>query len=83
MEMPNPANRNLWIIAALVGVTAALLVWFLNSGAGAPGSDVAKVSVEAPPGAGDAIAGRTDSDVAGAAPGTLAPPAGTATSGSN
>ena len=32
MATRNPSNRNLWIIAALVVLSAAILAWFLGSG---------------------------------------------------
>lgn len=53
MAVRNSSSRNLWIIAALVVVTVAVLAWWLNSGVGVPGSNVADVSV-APPIGGDA-----------------------------
>lgn len=57
MTMVNPADRNLWIIAALVIIAVAVLAWFLNSGMVNPAGDLADVSVEAPPGAAGADGG--------------------------
>lgn len=53
MAIRNASNRNLWIIAALVAVTIAALVWFFGMGGGAADSLVADVSIEAPPGSAD------------------------------
>lgn len=57
MAMVNPADRNLWIIAALVIVAVAVMAWFLNTGMVNPSGDIADVSVEAPPGAAGASGG--------------------------
>lgn len=68
MAMVNPANRNLWIIGALVVVAMAVLAWFLGSGMVSPAADIADVSVEAPPGAGDADRDRSLADAVRDAP---------------
>lgn len=58
MAARNPSNRNLWIIAALVALSAAMLAWFVGSG-GLPGASVADVSVAPPPGPAAVQAGGT------------------------
>lgn len=58
MATRNPSNRNLWIIAALVVLSAAMLAWLVGSG-GLPGASVADVSVAPPPGQSAAQAGST------------------------
>ena len=50
MAARNLSNRNLWIIAALVAATVALLGWALGSGVDFFGNEVADVGVEAAPG---------------------------------
>jgi len=78
-------SRNLWIIAALVLLTVVLLTvvllaWFLTSGGEAAGTDIADVSVEAPPET-SAASDRNDPDPAGSVSDTLAPPSPGATVG--
>lgn len=58
MAARNPSNRNLWVIAALVALSAALLAWFIGSGS-LPGAGVSDISVAPPPGPGAALAGST------------------------
>jgi|GEM_PF-3863483 len=84
MAPRDPSKRNLWIVAVLVVLAVAVLAWFLNSRAGTPGGDIADVRVEAPPGP-DRNDGerRSDPDVAGAIPDTLAPPVVGMTAGGN
>lgn len=50
MAARNRPSRNLWIIAALVVATAALLAWLVGLGGGMPGGGVADVGVAPPPG---------------------------------
>lgn len=56
MAARNPSNRNLWIIAALVVCSAAVLAWFAGSGS-LPGASVAEVGIAPPPGPVTAQAG--------------------------
>lgn len=58
MATRNPSNRNLWIIAALVVLSAAILAGFLGSGS-LPGASVADVGIAPPPGPVTAQAGGT------------------------
>lgn len=56
MAAHNLPNRNLWIIAALVVASVAVLAWILDAGGGL-GGNVADVSVAPPPGSEAAAAG--------------------------
>lgn len=82
MMARDPASRNLWIIAALVLLTVVMLAWFLTSGGEAAGTDIADVSVEAPPETSAASDGN-DPDLEGSVSDALAPPSAGTKAGGN